>query len=520
VALGALSLFPLAGSAVAEPTFVPKADDIVGAGSDTTQFAMDNLIDGASINGFTVPGYNADRTSARLVSFDTVDASGALIGGNIVPKEGATAVPRPNGSGDGKSRLFGAGNDANINYARSSSSLSSAEAGANLYQIPFAVDGLKMAVDGTQTNAPAGVSVGDLVKIYNGDYTNWSQLPGSTTSGTIDALIPQAGSGTRSFFLGLLKAANNGVDVSLAGVKETQEHSDKDIKADPNAIAPFSTGRAKSTPTIKLLAGSADGGFDAKRALYNVVRQSDLTASWFEPIFGETGFICSTAAKPLIEKAGFDQLATPADGGACGAPTQSAVQNFTTNQHNPTQNTATTLMAAVKAQNVTLTATVKAPAGTPEGSVAFFEGAKQVGTANLSGGVGIATLTRVAPGTHTYKASYTPADAAAFVGSDSGTKTARVAKLASKTTVTMVSKFGATKRVPATVKVLAGGRAAAGKVVVKDGLKQIASGLLKSGKVSILLPRLKAGSHKLHFNYVGNATTKGSSVTKGVTVTK
>lgn len=519
VALGTLSLFPLAGTAAADPTFAPDATDVVGVGSDTTEFAMTNLADGTTVGGTAIPGYNAGRTGGRLVSWNATGTS------PISLRSGTAPITRPNGSTAGKNLLYNPSNP-DVNYARSSSSLSATEVGAGLFQVPFAVDGLKMAVRAAGSNAPASISPADVLAIYKGDKTTWNQV-GGTSSNAIHPLIPQSGSGTRSFFLAQLKALNGGTDVTLAGsVTETQEHSDVDIKDNPDALAPFSTGRAGSTPTIALLGGQNVGGFEAKRALYNVVRQADLSASWFAPIFGSGGFICSNAAKPLVEAAGFGQLATAANGGVCGEPTQSATTNFTTNTFVPARATTTALTGSVSSQTVTLKATVSASGATPEGTVTFYEGSTAVGTTGLSGGVAIVTKSAVPAGSHTYKATYTPTNAAAFVASQSTPVTVTVAapvtttvKKVSKTTVTMPTKFSKSQRVKATIKVVRAGKPAVGKVRVTMGTKLLAKGKLYKGKLVVKLPRLAKGKHKLVFRYLGNATTYASKAVVKVRVT-
>jgi hypothetical protein len=513
VALGTLAGVPFAGSAAADPTFTPDGTDIVGVGSDTTEFALGYLADGATVNSVDVPGYNAGRTSGRLVSYNATGTTPITL-----RSTSSGTVPRPNGSGQGKAALFNPSNP-DVNFARSSSTLSDAEKGAALYQVPFAVDGLKMAVSSSSTHAPGTLTPAQVVSIYDGTLTNWSQVGG--TAGTIKPLIPQTGSGTRSFFIAQLKAANNGVDVALAGsVTETQEHSDTDIKSNPDAIAPFSTGRAKTASTISLLSG-----FSAQRALYNVVRQPDLTQPWFASIFGENGFICSTAARPLIENAGFEQLGRAADGGVCGQPTQSTVSNFTTNNR-VIQGTATTITSSVSAQTVRLTANVRGTtnnaAGT--GSVQFFEGASAVGGAQgLAGGTALLNVS-AKPGSHTYRAVYTP-DAPEFGASSSGNTTANVAapavvKKASKTSLTMPSKFRRTVRPKAVVKVVTAGVAAKGYVTIKKGTRQIAKKALVSGKAAFTLPRFAKGRYKITATYLGNTTTLGSKVSKFVTVTR
>ena len=508
VALTALGLGPLAGSASADPTFTPDATDVVGVGSDTTEFALAFLADGTTVGGAPVAGYNAGRTSGRLVSWNATGTS------PISLREGHAAVTRPNGSGAGKAELFGGGNDTDVNFARSSSSLSTTEVGASLWQVPFAVDGLKMAVRAAGSNAPAFISPADVLAIYKGDKTTWDQVGGSSGA-TIHPLIPQTGSGTRTFFLAQLQALNGGTAPTLGGgVHETQEHSDADIKDDADALAPFSTGRAATTPTIALLGGNNVGGFEATRALYNVVRQADLSASWFAPIFGPSGFICSNAAKPLVEAAGFGQLATAANGGVCGEATQSTTTNFATNTFAPARATTTSLTATASGQTVTLRATVAASGATPVGTVAFFEGATQVATTNLSGGVGLVAKTGVAAGSHSYKAVYTPSNTAAFTGSESAPAAVTVAALAtkkaSKTTVAMQTRFSHTVRAKATIKVVRAGHPATGQVRVRMGTKLLAKGKLVKGKLVVRLPHLKKGKHRLRFDYLGNHTTFAS----------
>ncbi|NHA00346.1 hypothetical protein G5V59_10135 [Nocardioides sp. W3-2-3] len=162
---------------------------------------------------------------------------------------------------------------------------------------------LSMAVSkNVVSNAPATLTPAQIVGIYKGEITNWSQVGG--TAGVIAPKIPQGGSGTRSFFVAQLKAMNGGVDVTLAAsVAEVQEHDDTAIKSDPNAVAPFSVGRASLLgDTLRI-----EGGWTAQRALYNVVRGADVANDKVQAVFGSTGFFCSDAARAPIEAAGFKQ---------------------------------------------------------------------------------------------------------------------------------------------------------------------------------------------------------------------
>ncbi|UUZ61565.1 hypothetical protein [Nocardioides sp. B-3] len=126
----------LIAPAHADPATTPVAGDIVGVGSDTSMYALTYLANGNA----GVAGYNAGKgPGSQLVSFDakTVDAAGTQTNSaTVVLRAGTAAVTRPNGSGDGKKALYGASNNVEVNYARSSSALSATESDAGLVAFP------------------------------------------------------------------------------------------------------------------------------------------------------------------------------------------------------------------------------------------------------------------------------------------------------------------------------------------------------------------------------------------------
>ena len=131
--------------------------------------------------------------------------------------------------------------------------------------------------------------------IYKGDdHATGAQFGG--TAGVIAPKIPQAGSGTRSFFEAQLKPLERRRRPCTLGasVAEVQEHDDTTVKSDPNAIVPFSKGRAELHGTTVRI----ETGFQAERALYNVVRGTDRQPPDVQAVFGADGFVCSAAATP------------------------------------------------------------------------------------------------------------------------------------------------------------------------------------------------------------------------------
>jgi ABC-type phosphate transport system substrate-binding protein len=470
-----------------DTTFTPVAADVIGVGSDTTEIAVKKVAD----------AFNA-QTPAPTFRLATFQAGG----GGTIPLPTA-AANRPNGSGAGKSLLYGASNNPDVDFARSSSGLSTAEVGANLQAFPFALDTLAMGVSNSvPSNAPASLTEKQIVGIYDGSIKNWSDVGGKP--GVIAPKIPQAGSGTRSFFEGQLTAMNGGTKVTLAtNVAEVQEHDDAMVKNDPNAIAPFSVGRARLLGTTITFTNQdkTTGGWSAKRAVYNVVRGADLGKPEIQALFGEKGFFCSTAARDLIAQGGLDQLASSANGGACGVATQTATTNFALNQQVVTSTTLTGTSPSAGA--VTLTAAVTASTA-PAGTVTFKEG-ETVVAANvpLTSGQAVASLTGVTAGAHTYTATFAPAGAS-FDPSTSAPATVTVTS-ASTLTVDAPRKADAGK-VKVTVTVPGG----TGDVTVTEGAKTLKSGMLKSGK-AVLTLKLKAGKHKLVASFPGDDALAPSS---------
>lgn len=483
------SVVALAGpaSAAADPddtTFTPTTADLIGVGSDTSQHAVKLFADAWNSSG---------KAPVKLATY------AATGGGQITLPSGA--INRPNGSGAGKSLLYGAGNNTDVDFARSSSAQNANETQAGLQSFPFALDTLVMAVSNSMpSNAPASLTVEQIVKIYKGEITNWNQVGGK--DGVIAPKIPQAGSGTRSFFESKLTAANGGVKVVYAqSVAEVQEHDDSDIKNNANAVAPFSKGRAGLLgSTLRL-----ESGWSADRALYNVVRGTDLGNPLIQGAFGEDGALCSTELRPLIEAAGFEQLATPANGGVCGQATQSATSNFAVNEQ--VVSTTTLEASSPKAKTAKLVATVTA-ATSPSGSVDFFEGETQVANdVPLVSGAATFTATGVTPGEHTYTAVFNPSEGSTVDPSE-GEDTVSV-KTSATVSETFPAAVAAGAKAKGTVTVVGDGATATGKVTIMQGAKVLKSATLKGGKATFTL-KLAKGKNKLKAVYSGNAEVAGA----------
>ncbi|RJS45305.1 Ig-like domain repeat protein [Nocardioides cavernaquae] len=485
-----------------DPDFTPVAADLITVGSDTTEIAMDKV----------TKAFNNTAAEFNAASYQAG-------GGGTIPLPDGTEITRPNGSTNGKNTLHGATNNPNIDFARSSDSLNEdkLEVSHGLQLLPFALDTMKMGVSNTvASNAPASLSLAQILSIYKGECTVWTCVGGTSTD-TIKPSALQQGSGTAKFFKKALEAQNGGAFTFGSNVDVTwQEHSDVNVKEDPNALAPFSIGRAALLgTTTKML-----GGWQQQRALYNVVRgtSSEAGAGLGDPkldaLLGSNGFLCSPAATDLITQGGFTQLLPPAQGGVCGQATTSAPTNLSTEA----TATTTALAAASNAGGAaTLTATVSPAAA---GDVEFFVDGASVGVTQTQAGVATFNATGLTAGEHSFKAVFTNDFGTAYFGSE-GT-TSAVVKAASSTTVAFspaTSSFGKSRVIKATV--LTGGVAATGTVAIKVGTAAAVNVALVDGVASYTVGATKAaGTYAVSASYLGNSSTATSAASKSLVITK
>lgn len=311
----------LGGSASADPTNPSGPRQLAGVGSDTTEEVVNQLADAIVING-TKPVASYNATGGAFDSKPTGCNYAAYTGTN------GPGI-RANGSGAGRSRLLESLNSSDpksgcLDFARSSS-LDLRAATPQLTYIPFALDGVSYAVRRDST-INRRLSLAALTSIY--------QCAGST-SDNFSPLLPQAGSGTRAFFLqqlGLTETTKGAcvrdtfVDPADGVSKPVQEHNGRAL-VDRKNIVPFSTGQysAQSVgaiPDVRFAAvlGGINGipgqavnsGAPATREVYNVVPTSRLGTQPTQQVFvGNGSEVCKQTA--VIGRNGLSTVANCGD---------------------------------------------------------------------------------------------------------------------------------------------------------------------------------------------------------------
>jgi ABC-type phosphate transport system substrate-binding protein len=224
------------GPALADPPkgVTPKATDVVGVGSDTLQFLVDQ---------FSFDFNKSHSTGAKLYSWDALNPVTGMTD-SISTKSGCTAILRPNGSSAGITTLDANTKDGKhfcVDFARSSrgrASTDPAKGPGGIVFVALAKDAVTYATNAV-TNAPSNLTTTQLNEIYSCTVTTWNQVGGSS-SATIDAQLPQTSSGTRAFFLKAIGVATPGNCVTSTA--EENEGIDPLLQG-PNVIFPYSIGK-------------------------------------------------------------------------------------------------------------------------------------------------------------------------------------------------------------------------------------------------------------------------------------
>lgn len=363
----------LAGPAMADP-----GTTYVTVGSDTVQDVENQ--------------FATDFGNGTLGSWDAVNPGNPTVPHDVINPKPGCSFTRPNGSGEGlaalrksinpnttATQLAVAPGPGCVDFSRSSSGPGGNQSNTgDLVYIPFALDavttatGPATAVTGADpaqathiTNADqftVGTPTvpGDLVTLYRdcqpvtvGGVTYDPRSPAAAGNQQIDLYVPQAGSGTRSFW-----ASTLGFDPTtlpscvhdhsvLTPSEQVEEHDGTIYAQDPNAFGPFSVaqfiaqsnghhdrrhnvaihsviaaanGTTAVPPTVN---GTLNVAFPITREVYNVVAMSRITTG--NPAFdqnltnllvGPNSLVCRDRLS--IAGFGFAQLATAPLGHTCG----------------------------------------------------------------------------------------------------------------------------------------------------------------------------------------------------------
>lgn len=359
-----------APAAAASPPSDGVAQTIAFVGSDTIQDFTAAYLNGLTKNDNTsvYGGWNNDAAAnpshqdtavnvpARLAASQTVTvpADSAC----TAPVTYSSTNPPPDGSGAGRDALFAANNrnagtTSCIDVARSSGGprVGTDPSGNAVYD-QFALDAVSFATFG---GAPLNLTLTQIRSIYNCNVTDWSGIAGSGKTGTIHRYLPQAGSGTRSFFIATILGGTFAPNSASCPLDENLQENDATGVAAANqstAIMAYSAGQwvfqnvgefhaiDKSAGNwIGTIAGIApasgdgasasinatavkDGSFVGSRGLFYVTDNrlaANFTAAARVVGFNQTGVspLCNGDLASVITDLGFVPLDQQEDGTYC-----------------------------------------------------------------------------------------------------------------------------------------------------------------------------------------------------------
>ncbi len=159
-----------------------------------------------------------------------------------------------------------------VNIGDSSRELTAAEIASGLKATVICKDAVAMIVNKNNTLVN-NLTSAQIAGIYNGTYTNWSQVGGA--SQPIVVYTREVGSGTRSFFVSTFLGGTDTIK-STATVYKSTELIRAAVAANPYAIGYISLGSVDSTVKATSLNGVAATVANAKAGTYTAVRNFNM----------------------------------------------------------------------------------------------------------------------------------------------------------------------------------------------------------------------------------------------------
>jgi uncharacterized protein (TIGR03118 family) len=291
---------------------------------------------------------------------------------------------------------------------------------------------------------------------------------------------------------------------------------------DGNFVRRFATGGALNAPWGITQASASFGPFSNDILIGNV---GDGTINAFDPTSGNfVGKLIDGDGNDIVE-VGLHALAFRADG--FGDPNTLYFTSQLTNEGDGLFGAITTgLVSAIRVSaqdtptdtSFTITATVapgRGNAGTPTGTVTFWDGSNRLGTSPLINGAATFTSILSEVGVHTINAQYS-GDAAFLSSSDH--IPLQVTALVTTSTLAAPADAAPGSTVTLTATINSAGGIPTGQVVFLDGTTNLGSSVLNDAGVATLrINTLSAGAHVLTASYDGDGKF-GASASAGVTI--
>nr|CTQ90725.1 hypothetical protein [Kibdelosporangium sp. MJ126-NF4] len=278
--------------AVADPEFLPLADDLVAVGDSTTQYVLNDF----------AAAYNRSHTGGRIASFDAVNPATGQRKDQITIRPGVTMV-RPESAYAAFDRMK---EGKPIDFAHTDAGPWTSTRPNMTTFVVFAKDQMRYA-SARVTNVPQNLTKDQLKAIYTCQAKTWNQVGGTSTS-KIQLKMPVWNDTLRNYM------AQLGVSGPYTCWSGDQWNDISTVLGNPDAIVPMSRAVARLMRSYgdPIQIDTSDVAVDYY--VYNVVRNDDTPPDYIPdrmiPFVGDgsdnTGWICGTEAQAIVRANGFD----------------------------------------------------------------------------------------------------------------------------------------------------------------------------------------------------------------------
>lgn len=189
----------------------------------------------------------------------------------------------------------------------------------NLIDWQFAADGIAIIIDADATHGVTNLTLEQLFLIYNGTYTNWDELGGS--SATIDVVTRASGSGTRGTFEELVQyegeelGENDGYESAVTTFHEEQENPlvASYVATHPNAIGYVGLGFVDDDHTLLPIDNITPSEATILDDSYPISRKLHLVTNGMPtaPVQLFIDFIFGPRGQVIVAEEGFIPLYSP-----------------------------------------------------------------------------------------------------------------------------------------------------------------------------------------------------------------
>jgi Bacterial Ig-like domain (group 3)/FG-GAP-like repeat len=355
-----------------------------------------------------------------------------------------------------------------------------------------------------------------------------------TLTATVQAGTGNSASGTITFFdgstsLGTATVSNNSAQFSTSNLAPGS-HSvtavyggNADFTGSTSAVLTETVNQITTTTT---LAPSVNPALAGQSVTFTATVQAgagNSASGTVNFMDGSTSLGTATLASNSAQLAvstlavGSHSITAIYSGSTNFAGSTSAALTETVNQSSTTTTLVSNLNPATFGQAVPFVATVQtASGGAATGSVTFYDGSSQMGTATVSnnGGHNVAqfTFSGLPGGTHTITAAYS--GDANYAASTSSALTETVTPASSSVSVgasANPASFGQAVVLTATVVPSISGDQASGAVTFFDGSSSLGAANLSNNAAQISVANLALGSHSITASYAGDRNFAGST---------